>query len=81
MPLPTWVTILHERIKKNAYEQRVREVEHAPIVLAATGGMHKRLASLLAAKWDNHLIITTTPHWHGFDADFASLYLDLLSDA
>ena len=52
----------HERIKKRAYEQRVREVEHAsftPLVLAATGGManeathfFKRLASLLAIHRD-----------------------------
>ncbi len=61
----------HERIKKSAYEQRVREVEHAtftPIVLAATGGMakeadtfYKRLASLLAAKRGNHY--STTLAW------------------
>ena len=53
----------HERIKKNAYEQRIREVEHAsftPLVLAATGGLaneatifYKRLASLIAAKRNN----------------------------
>ena len=32
----------HERLKKNAYEQRVREVEHAsftPLVFSATGGL------------------------------------------
>ena len=54
----------HERLKKNSYEQRIREVEHGtftPLVLAATGGLgseantfYKRLASLLATKWDNH---------------------------
>ena len=53
----------HERIKKRAYEQRVREIEHAsftPLVLSATGGLateantfYKRLASLLASKWDH----------------------------
>ena len=52
----------HERLKKRAYEQRVRETEHAtftPLVLSATGGMgmeatifYKRLASFLATKWD-----------------------------
>lgn len=52
----------HERIKKRAYEQRVREIEHAtftPLVLSATGGLageanifYKRLASMLASKWD-----------------------------
>ena len=32
----------HEQIKKRAYEQRIREVEHAtfsPLVLSATGGL------------------------------------------
>ena len=53
----------HEREKKRAYEQRVREVEHAtftPLVMAATGGLaneanvfYKRLASMLATKWDH----------------------------
>ena len=51
-----------EAVKKRAYEQRVREIEHAsftPLVLSATGGManqatafYKRLASRLATKWD-----------------------------
>ena len=51
----------HENIKRCAYDQCVREVEHAsftPIVLAATGGLaheatifYKRLATLLSAKW------------------------------
>ena len=54
----------HEHEKKRSYEQRVREVEHSsftPLVLSATGGMgneattfFKRLASLLAEKWDSH---------------------------
>ena len=52
----------HELEKKCAYEQRLLEVEHSsftPLVLSATGGMarqatilYKRLASLLADKWD-----------------------------
>ena len=52
----------HEREKKRAYDQRIREVEHSsftPLVLAATGGMgneatsfYKRLASKLSQKWD-----------------------------
>ena len=51
-----------ESLKKRAYEQRVREVEHSsftPLVLSATGGManeattfYKRLASCLTMKWD-----------------------------
>ena len=50
----------HKNEKKRAYEQRVREIEHAsftPLVFSATGGMgpqattlYKRLASLLADK-------------------------------
>ena len=53
----------HENVKKRAYEQLIREVEHAsftPLVLSATGGManeattfYKRLASRLATKWDH----------------------------
>ena len=52
----------HEMEKKRAYSQRVREIEHAsftPLVLSASGGFakeatnfYKRLASLLADKWD-----------------------------
>ena len=52
----------HERTKKRAYEQCICEVEHAtftPLVLSAPGGLaneashfYKRVASQLAAKWD-----------------------------
>ncbi len=52
----------HEREKIRAYEQRVREVEHGsftPLVMSASGGCgnaasvcYKRLASMLAEKWD-----------------------------
>ena len=48
--------------KKRAYEQRIREVEHAsftPLVMSATSGwakeatnFYKRLASRLVDKWD-----------------------------
>ena len=50
----------HERTKKRAYKQRIREVEHAcftPLIFSASGGMareattfYKRLASLLSTK-------------------------------
>ena len=48
----------HEQIKKRAYEQRIRQVEHASFTpISATGGLaneastfYKRLASLLASK-------------------------------
>ena len=59
----------HENIKKRAYEQRIREVEHAsftPLVLSATGGMaiqatsfYKRLATLLATRWNQPYSSTT----------------------
>ena len=52
----------HENLKKNEYEIRVREIEHASftlLVLSVTGGMaqeattfYKHLASCLATKWD-----------------------------
>ena len=52
----------HERITIRAYEQRVREVEHGsftPLVMSLSGGCgnaastcFKRLASMLAEKWD-----------------------------
>ena len=52
----------HEQIKKHAYQQRIREIEHAtfsPLVLSTTGGLareattfYKRLASMLVSKWD-----------------------------
>ena len=50
-------------LKQRAYEQRIREIEHAsftPIVLSTTGGMgpiattfYKRLADRLASKWNS----------------------------
>ena len=53
----------HKNIKKRAYEQRVREVEHSSftplLVISLIGGLgntatvcYKRLASLLSSKWD-----------------------------
>ena len=61
----------HERSKKRAYEQRVREVEHAsftPLVLSASGGMareatnfYKNLASKVAMKWNQPY--STTISW------------------
>lgn len=58
----------HENLKKRQYEQRIREIEHSsftPLVFSSTGGLapaasvfYKRLASLLAVKW-NHSYSTT----------------------
>lgn len=52
----------HEKLKKRAYEQRILDIEHSsfvPLVMSSTGGLgpaasssYKRLASLLATKWD-----------------------------
>ena len=62
LPLPACYK-KHEREKKRAYEQQVREVEHSSftsLVLSVTGGMgvetanfYKCLASMLALKWDS----------------------------
>ena len=71
----------HELEKKRTYDQRVREIEDAsftPLVLSASGGFakeathfYKRLASLLAEKWDhsyNH-----TMNWLRCTLSFALL--------
>lgn len=59
---PTACYRKHENQKKRAYERRILEIEHSsfsPLVLSATGGLghiatatYKRLATLLAEKWD-----------------------------
>ena len=59
---PQTVYCKHEQTKKRAYEQRILDIEQAsfsPLVLSATGGLareattfYKRLASMLASKWD-----------------------------
>lgn len=61
----------HEKEKKWEYEDRVREVEHGsftPLVMSCTGGLgngskvfYKRLASLLALKWNQPY--STTISW------------------
>ena len=67
--------------KKRAYSQRVREIEHAsftPLVLSASGGFakeatnfYKRLASLLADKWDQPY--SQTMNWLRCRISFALL--------
>ena len=52
----------HEKVNKRAYEQRILDLEHSsftPLVLSSSGGLgpaatstYKRLATLLAVKWD-----------------------------
>lgn len=71
----------HELEKKRAYSQRVREIEHAsftPLVLSASGGLakeatnfYKRLASLLADKWDQPY--SQTMNWLRCRISFALL--------
>ena len=68
----------HEQTKKRMYEQRCREVEHAsftPLVISATGGLakeatvfYKRLASMLASKWDTPYTVLVTMPTHLFTA-------------
>ena len=58
----------HENLKKRHYEQRIREIEHSsftPLIFSLTGGLgpaatifYKRLASLLAIKWDQNYSAT-----------------------
>ncbi len=77
----------HEAIKKRAYEQRVREVEHSsftPLVLSATGGLateattfYKRLSACLADKWEQ----STPPPWPGSAAALPSLFSGQLYNA
>ena len=71
----------HERAKIRAYEQRVREVEHSsftPLVTSLTGGCgnaanesYKRLASMLAEKWDQPY--SSTLAWMRCKLSFALL--------
>ena len=71
----------HEKEKKRSYEQRVCEIEHAsfiPIVMSATGGLakeatnfYRRLASLLAEKWDQQY--SSTLHWLRCSISFSLL--------
>ena len=78
-PASTYRT--HEKTKIRAYEQRVREVEHGsftPLVMSLTGGcgnaatvFYKRLASLLAEKWDQPY--SSTLAWMRCKLSFALL--------
>ena len=71
----------HEKTKKRAYEQRVREIEHGsftPLVLSATGGMgnaaticYKRLASMIATKHDQ--AYSSTMSWLRCSLSFSLL--------
>ena len=75
----------HENVKRRAYEQRIREVEHAsftPLVMSLTGSLdhaatitYKRLGSLLTEKWDTLMLLS----WGGYAAaspsrSYAPLY-------
>ena len=72
----------HEMLKKRAYEQRVREIEHAsftPLGLSVTGGManeatafYKRLTCCLATKWDQPY--SSTMSWLRCRLYFGQLY-------
>ena len=71
----------HEKEKKRAYGQRVREVEFAsfsPLVFSLTGGLgreattvYKRLSSLLATKWQQPYSVTL--NWVRTTLSFALL--------
>ena len=67
----------HEKEKKRAYEQRVREIEHAsftPLVMSASGGFAKEATNfykMLAVKWDQPYSRTT--NWLRCTISFALL--------
>ena len=71
----------HKNIKRRAYGQRIREIEHGcftPLVLSLTGGMgpaasvcYKRLASMLAQKRDQEY--SSTMAWLRCSLNFALL--------
>lgn len=71
----------HERAKIRAYEQRVRDIEHSsftPLVMSLTGGcgsaasvVYKRLAAMLAEKWDQPY--SSTLAWMRCKLSFALL--------
>ena len=77
----------HENVKKRAYEQRIREIEHAsfvPLVLSVTGGLgriatttYKRLASMLSSKWNQPY--STTMCWLRCRLSFALLHASILA--
>ena len=74
----------HEAIKKRAYEQRIREVEHSsftPLVLSATGGLATEATTfyprVLPTNGSNH----TQPPWPGSAAALPSLFSDQLFNA
>ena len=48
----------HEMEKMRAYEQRVREIEHAGGLAKQATNFYKRLASKLAEKWDHSYSLT-----------------------
>ena len=68
LPRISSVYCKHENLKKRHYEQRIREIEHStftPLIFSLTGGLgpaatifYKRLASLLATKWDQNYSAT-----------------------
>ena len=76
----------HENIKKRAYDQRVREVEHGtfpPLVFSCTGGMsraatatYKRLAALIAEKSDEPY--STTMGWIRCHLSFSLLRASIM---
>ena len=71
----------HEMEKRRNYSQRIQDVEHAsftPLVLSASGGFakeatvfYKRLASMLAEKWDKPY--STTLNWLRCQLSFSLL--------
>ena len=77
----------HENIKKRAYEQRIRDIEHSsfvPLVMSVTSGLgriatttYKRLASMLSSKWNQPYF--TTMGWLRSRLSFSLLRASILA--
>ena len=77
----------HENIKKHAYEQRIRDIEHSsfiPLVMSVTGGLghiatttYKRLASVLSSKWNQPY--STTMGWLRCHLLFSLLHASIIA--
>ena len=77
----------HEHIKKHAYEQRIRDIEHSsfiPLFMSVTGGLgriatttYKRLESMLSSKWNQPY--STTMGWLRYRLSSSLLHASILA--
>ena len=63
----------HEQIKKRAYEQRIREVEHAtfsPLVLSEAGDNENIFTRVISTYYDGNSLASTTFDVHTYSSEF-----------